>query len=113
MMCRPSGSWMCLNQASRSISTITTMLLHPSGFLYIAGWASPGSDWTGRDWGSPYAIAVLDIRGYIRDHYIPTPTLSPTPSERHTGRQADEYLNTASHRYGHYEVVDIDILLFI
>ena len=80
------------------------MLLHPSGLLYIAGWASPGSDWTGRNWGSPYAIAALDIRGYIRDHFVSAPTLAPTPNEHHTGRPADEYLNIANHRQGHDEV---------
>jgi hypothetical protein len=33
-----------------------------------AGWAAADSDWSGRTWGSPYAIAVLDIGGFILEN---------------------------------------------
>ena len=34
----------------------------------ISGWAAADSDWSGRTWGSPYAIAVLDIGGFIQEN---------------------------------------------
>ena len=57
--------WRCLLSEQYSILTVTTMSLQ-NELLYLAGWASPSSTWTGMtENNAPYAIATLDISGYI------------------------------------------------
>ena len=34
----------------------------------LLGWAAASSSWPGRAWKSPYAIARLDIAGYIEEY---------------------------------------------
>lgn len=66
---RPSDSWTCLDTPHYSISTVTAMCLDLTlGALYLAGWASFQAKWEGRNWGSPYAISRIDVRGYIEHH---------------------------------------------
>lgn len=68
---RPSDTWTCLDTPDYSISTVTAMRLDPTPgheALYLAGWASFQAQWQGRDWGSPYAISRIDVRGYIQHH---------------------------------------------
>jgi hypothetical protein len=36
--------------------------------LVLLGWAAADSDWSGRTWGSPYAIAVMDIEGFVQEN---------------------------------------------
>ena len=42
------------------------LLLHL--LLQLVGWAAADSDWSGRTWGSPYAIAVMDIEGFVQEN---------------------------------------------
>ena len=68
---RPSDAWTCLDTPHYSISTVTAMRLDLTlgrETLYLAGWASFQAQWQGRDWGSPYAISRIDVRGYIQHH---------------------------------------------
>ncbi len=61
---RANSSWKCLYQDSYAITTLTTMFLDTHK-LFISGWAASNSNWEGRNWNSPYAIARLDIAQYI------------------------------------------------
>ena len=80
-----SNTWRCLYQSAFYISTITSMLLNGNelflaGKVYVifqsvrsddffrAGWASPSSSWRGNVIQLPYAIARLNIAGYIDEH---------------------------------------------
>lgn len=66
---RISDSWTCLDTPDYSISTVTAMCLDETlGALYLAGWASFQAQWEGRDWGSPYAISRINVRGYMQYH---------------------------------------------
>ena len=59
------NEWRCLNDQNYMIMTVTTMSLQ-NDILFLAGWASPSSTWMGSTlYESPYAIAVLDVAGYI------------------------------------------------
>ena len=52
--------------------SLTMYLFLSVGEIYcIVGWAAFESDWAGRTWGSPYAIAVMDIGGFILENQVP------------------------------------------
>ena len=71
---------------SQNLSTYDRILIHyPSSPLHLplllpllllllhllvqlVGWAAADSDWSGRTWGSPYAIAVMDIEGFVQEN---------------------------------------------
>ena len=61
---RTISSWKCLYHDLHAITTLTTMFLD-THTLFISGWAASNSNWAGRNWNSPYAIARLDIAQYI------------------------------------------------
>eukprot|EP01035_Chromulina_nebulosa_P017610 gene17610-23184_t len=62
-----ANKWTCLHNETKAILTVTAMTLCKQ-ILYLTGWAAETSDWPGRNWMSPYAIATLDISGYIRQY---------------------------------------------
>eukprot|EP01038_Epipyxis_sp_PR26KG_P005697 gene5697-7863_t len=64
---KPSQVWKCLHKESYFIGTVTTMLLTDT-WLYLSGWAAASSSWEGKNWQSPYAIARLNIAGYIEQY---------------------------------------------
>jgi hypothetical protein len=62
---RKTKRWRCLYDEQHSILTVTTMSLQYEK-LYLAGWASPSSSWSGQtQYKAPYSIAVMDLSGYI------------------------------------------------
>lgn len=68
--------------APTSTQTLSSSLTIPTSFLtllllnfllplllfVLLGWAAADSDWSGRTWGSPYAIAVMDIEGFVQEN---------------------------------------------
>ena len=63
---RKTNEWRCLYQVDRSFSSVTSLLVYGTK-VFVSGWASSSSDWNGRSWGSPYAIAVMNIGKYIEE----------------------------------------------
>ena len=63
---RKTNEWRCLYQVDRSFSSVTSLLVYGTK-VFVSGWASSSSDWNGRSWGSPYAIAVMNIAKYIEE----------------------------------------------
>lgn len=75
---------MCLYDDAYYLTTVTSMLLSGSK-LYLSGWASTASTWPGTMWTSYYAIARLDVAGFIAEHTVER-VQEQDDSERRSGR---------------------------
>jgi len=80
---RWSNLWRCLADDNHAISVVTSMLLTPT-HLYLSGWAAATSSWHVFSAENPYAIARIDISGYIQENDARTSYMaSPPPHSRH------------------------------